>query len=124
MDFKALEQLIKETASHKKIDEESIIDDVADVIRLKYGISIMEKERELIDEVKNKIITKLYNSDEHTISTRGELPVIFKLDALEKDYLDESLNELRHEGLVEQSSSSISLTKEGVMKFKQFYGEI
>ncbi len=124
MDFKAFEQLIKDTASQKNLDEETLIDDLADILRLKYGISIMEKERELIDEVKNKIITRLYNTEEHTLKSREDLPLLFKLDALEKDYLTEAVDELQREGLVETDSSGISLTKEGVMKYKQFYGEI
>ncbi len=124
MDFKAFEQLIKDTASQKNLDEETLIDDLADILRLKYGISIMEKERELIDEVKNKIITRLYNTEEHTLKSREDLPRLFKLDALEKDYLTEAVDELQREGLVETDSSGISLTKEGVMKYKQFYGEI
>jgi hypothetical protein len=124
MDFKTLEQLITETASQKAIDTTVIIDDLADILKIKYGISIMEKERDLIDEVKTKITTKLYNSENHACGSNLDLSKTFKLDALESDYLNSALDELQHEGVVLSGKSEIKLTKEGIMKFKEFYGEI
>ena len=124
MDFKALEQIINDTATQNKIDKATIINDLADILKIKYGISIMEKERDFIDEVKNKIITKLYNYEDHKISADKNLQKTFKLDALENDYLDAALNELQHEGLIIVVKSDFSLTKQGIMKFKEFYGEI
>lgn len=124
MDFKALEQLINDTATQNIIDKATIINDLADILKIKYGISIMEKERDFIDEVKNKIITKLYNYEDHKISSEKNLQKTFKLDALENDYLDAALNELQHEGLIIVVKSDFSLTKQGIMKFKEFYGEI
>ncbi|MCK5209875.1 MAG: hypothetical protein KAQ79_17700, partial [Cyclobacteriaceae bacterium] len=69
MEFKALEKLISETASQKDIDKDTIVEYLADILKIKYGISIIEKERDLIDEVKSKIITKLYNLEDHVLSS-------------------------------------------------------
>ena len=124
MEFKALEQLIKEIASQNELDQEIIIENLADILKIKYGISIMNKERELIAEIKNKVITKLYNLENHSCKTNLDLIKTFKLDLLEADYLNSALDELQREGLVKSTASEIMLTKEGVMKYKEFYGEI
>ena len=124
MEFKALEQLISETASEKGIEKATIIEDLTDILKIKYGISIMEKERDLIDEVKTKIITKLYNSDYQVVNSDVDYAKFFKLDLLENDYMTSALDEIQQEGLVAISKAQLSLTKEGVMKFKEFYGEI
>ena len=124
MDIKGLEQLISEIASQQNASQSAIIDDLADILKMKYGISIMAKERELIDEVKMKIITKLYNSEMQKANTDSDIAKLFKLDLLEIDYFDNAINELEHEGLLKKMKSDLSLTKEGVMKFKSFYGEI
>jgi len=124
MDIKGLEQLIADIAAQQNTDKSTIIDDLADILKMKYGISIMAKERELIDDVKMKVITKLYNSELQKINAQSDLTKTFKLDLLEIDYIDTAQDELEHEGLIKKSKSAISLTKEGVMKFKTFYGEI
>lgn len=124
MKFQDLKQLIAETAAQKNIDEAMIIEDLADILKIKYGISILEKERDLIDEVKNKIITKLYNSEDQIVSSNVDLPKLYKLDLLENDYINFAMDELQQEGLVNVTKKGISLTKEGIMKFKEFYGEI
>jgi hypothetical protein len=124
MDFKELEQLITEIATQQSLDKSVVIDDLADILKMKYGISIMAKERDLIDEVKMKMITRLYNSEFQKIDAKSDLRKIFKLDLLEIDYLDTAFDELQHEGLLKSGKSDIALTKEGVMKFKTFYGEI
>ena len=124
MDFNTLNQLISEIASQKGLDKAAITEDLAEILRIKYSISIMEKERNLIDEVKNKIITKLYNLEDHVLNINSGLSKTLKLDLLENDYLNPALDELQLEGLVVSAKADISLTKEGIMKFKEFYGEI
>lgn len=124
MEFEEFEKLISETASQNNVDKDSILEDLADIIKLKYGYSIMEKERDLINEVKNKVITKLYNSEDQKINADAGIQKKFKLDVLENDYLNSALDELQTEGLALVTKTNVSLTKEGVMKFKQFYGEI
>ena len=124
MNFKALEELIANTASQKGIAKDVIIEDLADFLKVKYSVSIMEKERDIIDEVKNKVITRLYNADRNSVSSSKDLQKSFKLDLLEIDYLDTAIDELLQEGTVKTSKAEYILTKEGVMKFKEFYGEI
>ena len=68
MEFKTLEQLISDTATQKAIDKSTIIEDLADILKVKYSVSIMDKERDIIDEVKTKVITKLYNTDNNNIN--------------------------------------------------------
>jgi len=124
MDFKGLEQLISEIANQKGVDKKIITEDLADFLKSKYSVSIMEKERDIIDEVKTKVITKLYNSDNHSVSSSKDLNKSFKLDLLEIDYLGTAIDELIQEGAVKSSKAEYVLTKVGVMKFKEFYGEI
>ena len=124
MDIKSLEKLISEIASQQNTYQGAIVDDLAIYLKLKYGTTIMEKERELIDEVKMKIVTKLYNSEMHKANVSSDVRKTFKLDLLEMDYVDVAADELEQEGLIKKSKSDIALTKEGVMKFKTFYGEI
>ncbi|MDZ7605755.1 MAG: hypothetical protein U5K79_09250 [Cyclobacteriaceae bacterium] len=124
MDFKILSALITEAASSRNTDVEVIIADLAEIVKLKYGVAILEKERELIDEVKNKVITKLYNAENHVASVKGDTGKTFKLDILENDFLKAALQELQSEGLISLSGNDPQLTKEGVLKFKKFYGEI
>ena len=124
MDIRQLTQLIKETAAQKEVQEEVIIDDLIGILKMKYGISIMEKEREFIDEVKMKIITRLYNVENQKVSNSIDLSKEFKLDLLEADYLDAAREELQSEGLVKISKGELCITRQGVMKFKEFYGEV
>ena len=124
MEFKTLEQLISDTATQKAIDKSTITQDLAEILKVKYSVSIMDKERDIIDEVKTKVITKLYNTDNNSISSSNDLKKSFKLDLLEIDYLSNAIDELLQEGIIKSSKAVYSLTKEGAMKFKEFYGEI
>lgn len=124
MDFKILSALITEAASRSNADVAVIIYDLAEIVKLKYGVAILEKERELIDEVKIKVITKLYNAENHTASVKGYTAKTFKLDVLENDFLKSAIQELLSEGLITLDVNDLQLTKEGVLKFKKFYGEI
>lgn len=124
MEFKELEQLITETASQKGVDPSVLTADLADILKIKYSVAILEKERELTDEVKTKIITKLYNTEDQKISADLEVNSTFKLDRLEAEYFDAAVNELIQEGVMEKNKDGYILTNEGIMKFKEFYGEI
>ena len=119
-----MQNLIKGIAQDKQINEEEIIDHLAEILKIKFGVLIMEKERLLIDEVKTKIITRLYNSEKHTVKMDTGMQKLFKLDLLENDYLQPALEELIQEGVVAKLSQAYALTREGIMKFKEFYGEI
>ena len=76
MELSSLEKLIEEISSEKGLSNSELIEDLTDFLKIKYGISIMEKERDLIDEVKNKVITKLYNSENHFIGSKVDLDML------------------------------------------------
>ncbi len=124
MDIKTLEELIDSIAKQKGMDKATITEDLGDFLKSKYSVSIMEKERDLIDEVKNKVITKLYNAENNSVNSSEDLKKTFKLDLLEIDYLGNAVDELTQEGILKTNKASYVLTKEGAMKFKEFYGEI
>ncbi len=123
--MKALENLIKKIAQEKNIAEEQLTNELIELLKLKYDVTLMEKERTIIDEVRNKIITRLYNTDNHSIDTyKFDVSKHFKLDKLEQDYLERAQSELVQEGLLETDKHNMALTKTGILKYKEFYGEI
>jgi hypothetical protein len=124
MNIEELKQLVHSIANEKKINASDILHDIADFVRLKYGITYIEKERALIDETKNKIITRLYNTDNHTLFKKNTNQIKhFKLDMLEADFLEKALEELSQEGLVINNTDSILLTRTGILHYKEFFGE-
>jgi hypothetical protein len=125
MDIQALKDLISEISEKKNIDGDTLVEDLVDILKLKYGIALMEKERLLIDEVRNKVLTRLYNTDGHVI-TKGvtNQEKYYKLDTLEGQYLSNALTELAREGLVQDDKKQTVLTEAGILKYREFYGEI
>ncbi len=124
MNIEELEQLVQSIAKEKKINASDILLDIADFVKLKYGITYIEKERALIDETKNKIITRLYNTDNHTLFKKNTDQIKhFKLDLVEADFLEKALEELSQEGLVLNNSDSLLLTRTGILQYKEFFGE-
>ena len=125
MDIQALDKLIDKIAKDKSISREALIDELGDILKLKYDITLMNKERNIVDEVRNKLLTRLYNTDGHVItkSTANEKSY-YRLDELEYQYLSNALEELTREGLVEDDPKQTLLTDAGILKYKQFYGEI
>ncbi len=125
MNIKELEQTIEKIAAEKKMNIEDLIDEMAESIKLKHGVTRVEKERAIIDEVKNKILTRLYNTYEHTINKLESDEIRhYRLDGLEARYLDMALEELVSEGLAQSDKKETKLLDAGVLKYKQFYGEI
>jgi hypothetical protein len=125
MDIQELDQLIEKIASEKDLSRESLITELSEIIKLKYDITLMAKERLIIDEVRNKLLTRLYNTDAHTIDRRSaDEKGYFRLDELEYRYLNTALEELSREGLIVNDPKKTSLTDAGILKYKEFYGEI
>ncbi len=125
MNIKELEQTIEKIAVEKRMNIEDLMDEMAEIIKLKYGVTRVEKERSIIDEVKNKILTRLYNTYEHTINKLESDEIRhYRLDGLEARYLDMALEELVSEGLAQSDKRETKLLDAGVLKYKQFYGEI
>ncbi len=125
MNINELDQIIEKIAVEHKLDKEELTRELAEILKLKYGMTLMEKERLIIDEVKNKILTRLYNTYENRIDKQESDEIRhYRLDNLEAKYLDTALDELVSEGLVESNSKETVLTDAGILKYKQFYGEI
>jgi hypothetical protein len=125
MQLEALDALIEKVSNKRNIEKEELIDELADILKLKYDISLMDKERAIIDEVRNKIITRLYNTEDHRIDrSKSDEVRHYKLDALESRFLNTAVDELVHEGILEDDKKSSKLTDAGIMKYKEFYGEI
>jgi hypothetical protein len=125
MDIDELKQIIEKIAADKRLDPEELMDELAEIAKLKYGATLVEKERMIIDEVKNKILTRLYNTHEHRIDKLESDEIKhYRLDGLEAKYLDSALEELVGEGLARSDRGETSLTDAGILKYKQFYGEI
>ncbi|MCC5929953.1 MAG: hypothetical protein JJU28_11960 [Cyclobacteriaceae bacterium] len=125
MQFQDLQQIIERASVNTAIPAEVIIDDLAQIVKIKYGELILEKEREVIEELKNKIVTRLYNFEDHSISfSQIKKETAYKADSIEAPYIEKAEEELRAEGIVELKGNSIVLTNPGIVKYKSFYGEM
>ncbi len=125
MDVNELDKIIEKVAIENNLDKEELTNELAEILKLKYGLTLMEKERLIIDEVKNKILTRLYNTYENRINKQESDEIKhYRLDSVEAKYLDSALAELVSEGLVQSSKLETVLTDAGIIKYKQFYGEI
>jgi len=125
MDIQSLEALIDKIADKRNVQKTELINELADILKLKYDITLMDKERAIVDEVKNKIVTRLYNTEHHSINRSDHDEVKhYKLDALETRFLDTALEEMLLEGLITHEKNTTALTDAGILKYKEFYGEV
>jgi hypothetical protein len=125
MKFQDLQKIIEQASLNTTIPVETINDDLAQIVKIKYGELILEKEREIIEELKNKIITRLFNFEDHRISFRQiKKENAYKADRIEIPFIEKAEEELHAEGMVELKDTSILLTNPGVVKYKSFYGEM
>lgn len=125
MDIQGLEGLIDKISRDSSLSKDALIDEMADILMLKYDLTLMAKERKIIEEVRNKLLTRLYNTDGHTLAKgRTDEKSYYRLDELEFRYLNNALEELSREGLIEDDSKRTVLTDSGILKYKEFYGEI
>lgn len=125
MKFQDLQQLIERASVNTTIPTETIIQDLAQIVKIKYGELILEKEREIIEELKNKIITRLYNFEDHNISFRQiKKENAYKGDRIEIPFIEKAEEELHTEGMVVLKENEITLTDAGIVKYKSFYGEM
>ena len=125
MDIQGLGSLIDKIAKDKGLSSDILIDELADILLLKYDVTLMDKERKIVEEVRNKLLTRLYNTDGHTVvKSRADEKRYYRLDELEVRYLSNALEELSREGLIEDDTKQTVLTDAGILKYKSFYGEI
>jgi len=125
MTIEDLNKTIENISKNQKIEKGVIIDDIIDILKIKYGEILLEKEKELVFELKNKIITRLYSFDDHSIpANHASKKEIYKADRLDMNFLEKAENELVAEGLLENDGQNLRLTNSGVLKYKSFYGEV
>ena len=125
MHIDEFKDLISKIALQERRQEEDVLEECAEILKIKYGVLLIEQERALVDELKNKIVTRLYNYENHSLEL-AELnkKEAFKADTLDMDFMERAEQELVVEGLIEKTSNSIALTEAGIVKFKSFYGEM
>ncbi len=116
---------IDNIASNQKIEKEVIIDDIIEILKIKYGEILLEKEQELVAELKNKIVTRLYGYENHTVDTsKVDKAEVYHADRIDMGFAEKAEGELMAEGLLENNGKTIKLTDAGILKYKKFYGEV
>ena len=125
MEFKELETLITElsTSSEKSVTE--ITQALADFAKVKYGSITTEQEQAIIKSVQEKLITGLYRMTNHSyVTSRPDYKNKFGFDELEMDYLEKAANELGELEILEGNQNYTKLSKSGILKAKELFGEI
>ena len=116
---------IDNIAQNQKIEKEVIIDDIIEILKIKYGEILLEKEKELVAELKNKIVTRLYGYENHQVDiSKVNLAQVFHADRIDMEFAEKAEGELIAEGLLVKEEKNLKLTDAGIMKYKKFYGEV
>ena len=69
----------------------------------------MERERVLVDELKNKIVTRPYNFEDHQVDLKDlDNKEAFKAEALDLGFIERAEQELGSEGLITRSQKKSS----------------
>ena len=119
MTIEELNKTIENISKNQKIEKGLIIDDIVDILKIKYGEILLEKEKELVSELKNKIVTRLYGFDNHAIpANHSNKKDIYKADRLDMNFLEKAENELMAEGLLENDGQNLKLTNSGILKYR------
>ena len=112
-------------AKNQKIEKGIIIDDLIEILKIKYGEMLLEREQALVSELKNKIITRLYGYENHRVDmSRVDKAKIYNADRIDMEFAEKAEGELVAEGLLLADGKTLQLTDSGIMKYKKFYGEV
>jgi len=104
---------------NQDITIEEILDDLKSYVELKYERKLEEKELEIISDLKDKLIERLYRLPRHEFILRNTaIEKKFHFDELEMKYLNQCLSELHHEGLIE-TNYMVKLTEKGILRAKE-----
>ncbi len=121
MDIKQLEDRIKQIASEKNIKEQEIINGILANLELTYSPKEhSESDRQLIDGIKQKIISTLLICDNQKkiVNQATKFEELFDLDRIEKGLLNDAWNELEANRDVFSLAFEIGLTDEGIRKHR------
>ncbi len=110
---------------NQKIEKGVIIDDLIDILKIKYGETLLEREQALVSELKNKIITRLYGYENHRVDMgKVDKAKIYHADRIDMGFAEKAEGELIAEGLLLADGKTLQLTDAGIVKYKKFYGEV
>ncbi|SHN21088.1 hypothetical protein [Flavobacterium xinjiangense] len=122
MTIQDLQKKIDEIATYENIDQQEIINGIMANLEIKYKkANYSEEDKKLIEELKTKILTKLYSLPEHKklINHMTKFDELFGLDKLEFKLLNNAFNELEAEGDVYSLEYEIGLKEQGIRKTRK-----
>ncbi|MBB3186102.1 hypothetical protein [Microbacter margulisiae] len=121
MDINELEKKIKQIATEKNIREQEVINGILANLELVYSPKDhSEQDREIIDGIKQKILSTLLNCDNQKkiINQATKYDELFDLDRVEMSLMQDAWNELEADRDVFSLAFEIGLTDEGIRKYR------
>lgn len=121
MNINELEKKIKQIASAKNIREQEIINGILSNLEQVYSPKDhSEKDRQIIDGIKRKIVTTLFNCDNQkkNVNQATKYDELFDLDRVEMGLVNDAWNELEADRDVFSLAYEIGLTDEGIRKYR------
>lgn len=125
MKIEELKNLVEQLSETSGVNQDEILQDLADFAQLKYGKNISENERKIIETVKEKLIKGLYKMrDNSYVTSRPDYGEKFGLDRLELNVLKQAGDELEKEDLLDGNENYVKLTDKGVLEAKKLRGDL
>jgi hypothetical protein len=118
MDLQKIKEKVESISKNKNIHEQEIYSAIDSFLESNYNYEVPSDEViPIIEEIKKKILVKLYRSDRHRIGVNRatKYDQLFNLDGIEMKYLDRAFTELESDGQVSSVMYEISLTEKGIM---------
>jgi len=118
-------QLINELSANCNISESDILDSVADSARLKFGKVTSADERNLIDQIKERLILGYYQMPNHSyVTSRPDYKAKFGFDDFDMKFISNAAEELENEKLIAGNDNYIALTEKGIIQAKRLKGQL
>ncbi len=125
MTLEELEQILEQLSESTGIDQEDLIQTLADYAQLKYGNNLTAAERGIINNLKEKLLIGYYDMPNHSyVARRPNYKEKFELDDLEMSLLESAFNELGQEGLIHGNENYTQLTDNGILRAREIRGTI
>lgn len=123
--MKELEALIDQLSVTSQKSKAEIIADLSEIATLKYGKAFTDNQRQLIENIQRKLITSLYKRSGHEyVSRRADWKKDFGFDNADMELFEQAARELLNAGILEMGEYYTKLTNEGILKAKEFFGEL